>query len=492
MSVTQLTQLAPADVWRNRIYSGGWKTGGAGTIPVTEKATGAEMGSIGCASAADVSAAAAIATEAQRAWAATPGPQRGDVLREVARLLEVHKEEIAVQIVRETGSIRPKGQLEVKLAIREILEAAALGSQPTGMITTSDVKERHSVARRTPMGVVGVITPWNSPFILAARAIAPALATGNAVLLKPDPQSPVSGGVLYARLFEAAGLPEGLFHVLPGAAETGDALVRDPLVNMISFTGSTRVGQAIGAVAGGLLKRASLELGGKNPYIVLDDVNVEAAASAGAWGSFLHQGQVCMSAGRHLVHERIADAYIESLVRRAKALSVGDPFKGNVHLGPIINERQAENVDRIVAESVSKGAKLLAGGTRDGLFFNPTVLVDVAPGMPAFEEEIFGPVAAVTVFKNDDEAVTLANQNRYGLVAAVACSDLRRARRIADRLHAGIVHINDQTVMHEVFGPMGGLGLSGNGHNYSTLTNIDQFTEWQWVTSRDELPAYPF
>src|SRR5260370_290166 len=215
-----MTELAPADVWRNKIYSGGWKTGGAGTIPVTEKATGAEMGSIGCASAADGSAARAIATDAQRAWAP-----------------------------------------------------------------------------------------------------APALATGNAVLLKPDPQTPVSGGVLYARLFEAAGLPEGLFHVLPGGAETGDALVRDPLVNMISFTGSTRVGQEIGAVAGGLLKRASLELGGKNPYIVLDDVDVEAAASAGAWGSFLHQGQVCMSAGRHLVHESIADAYIESLVRRTRALS---------------------------------------------------------------------------------------------------------------------------------------------------------------------------
>jgi len=487
-----VTELAPADVWRNKIYSGGWKTGGAGTIPVTEKATGAEMAAIGCASAADVSAAAAIAADAQRAWAATPGPQRGDVLREVARLLEVHKEEIAIQIVRETGSIRPKGQLEVKLAIREILEAAALGSQPSGMITTSDVKERHSVARRIPIGVVGVITPWNSPFILAARAIAPALATGNAVLLKPDPQSPVSGGVLYARLFEAAGLPEGLFHVLPGGAETGDALVRDPLVKMISFTGSTRVGQAIGAVAGSLLKRTSLELGGKNPYIVLDDVDVEAAASAGAWGSFLHQGQVCMSAGRHLVHESIADAYIESLVRRASALSVGDPFKGNFHLGPIINERQAANVDRIVEESASKGAKVLAGGTRDGLFYKPTVMVDVAPGMPAFEEEIFGPVAAVTVFKNDDQAVSLANQNRYGLVAAVASSDSRRAQRIADRLHAGIIHINDQTVNHEVFGPMGGLGLSGNGHNYSTLTNMDQFTEWQWVTSRDELPAYPF
>jgi benzaldehyde dehydrogenase (NAD) len=486
------TQLAPEDVWRDKIYSGGWKTGGAGTIPVTEKATGAVLGEIGCASAADVSAAAAFAADAQNAWAATPGPQRGDVLREVARLLQVHREEIALQIVRETGSIRQKGQMEVQMAIREILEAAALGSQPSGMITASDVKGRHSVARRIPLGVVGVITPWNSPFILAARAIAPALATGNAVLLKPDPQSSVSGGVLYARLFDAAGLPEGLLHVLPGGAETGDALVRDPLVNMISFTGSTRVGQAIGAVAGGLLKRANLELGGKNPYIVLDDVDIEAAASAGAWGSYLHQGQVCMAVGRHLVHERIAEAYVESLVRKTEALQVGDPFKGHVHLGPIVNERQAENVDRIIADSVSKGAKILAGGSRDGLFFKPTVMVDVAPGMPVFEEEIFGPVAAVTVFRNDDEAVRLANQTHYGLVAAVASADLRRAQRIADRLHAGIVHINDQTIMHEVFGPMGGLGLSGNGQNYSTLTNADQFTEWQWVTSRDSLPAYPF
>jgi benzaldehyde dehydrogenase (NAD) len=486
-----VTELAPADVWRNKIYSGGWRAAGGGTIPVTEKATGEGMGSIGRASAADVSAAA-IAADAQRAWAATPGPQRGDVLREVVRLLQIHGDEIARQIIRETGSIRPKGHLEVKLAIREILEGAALASQPTGFITTSDMKGRHSVARRIPMGVVGVITPWNSPFILAARAIAPALATGNAVLLKPDPQSSISGGVLYAQLFEAAGLPEGLFHVLPGGAETGDALVRDPLINMISFTGSTRVGQQIGAVAGGLLKRANLELGGKNPYIVLDDIDVEAAASAGAWGSFLHQGQVCMSAGRHLVQESIADAYIESLVQRTRALTVGDPFKGDFHLGPIVNERQAANVDRIIADSASKGAKILAGGSRDGLFFKPTVMVDVAPGMAAFEEEIFGPVAAVTVFKDDDEAVKLANQNRYGLVAAVASSDMRRAQRIADRLHAGIIHINDQTVMHEVFGPMGGLGLSGNGHNYSTLTNADQFTEWQWVTSRESLPVYPF
>jgi benzaldehyde dehydrogenase (NAD) len=165
---------------------------------------------------------------------------------------------------------------------------------------------------------------------------------------------------------------------------------------------------------------------------------------------------------------------------------------GDFHLGPIINERQAANVDRIVADSLRKGARILAGGSRDGVFFKPTVMVDVAPGMPAFDEEIFGPVAAVTVFKDDDEAVALANRNRYGLVAAVASSDLRRAQRIADRLHAGIVHINDQTVMHEVFAPMGGFGMSGNGHNHSTLTNADQFTEWHRLTSREDLPAYRF
>jgi benzaldehyde dehydrogenase (NAD) len=394
--------------------------------------------------------------------------------------------------VRETGSIRAKGHAEVRLTAREILESATLASQPTGYITASESAVRHSVARRVPLGVVGVITPWNSPFLLASRAIAPALATGNAVLLKPDPQSPVCGGAFFAQLFEAAGLPQGLLHVLPGGAETGDALVKDPNVAMISFTGSTKVGRSIGASAGGLLKRVSLELGGNNAFIVLDDVDIEAAASAGAWASFFHQGQICFTAGRHLIHERIAEAYIEALVRHGRALKVGNPFTSEVHLGPLINERQAANVDRVIAATTTKGAKLKLGGTREGVFFQPTVLTQVTPGMAAFDEEIFGPVAPVTTFASDDEAVNLSNQTDYGLAASILSADVPRAQRIADRLHCGIIHINDQTILHEIYGPIGGHGVSGNGYSYSSLTNADQFTEWQWVTSQAKIASYPF
>ncbi|AWV05644.1 benzaldehyde dehydrogenase (plasmid) [Burkholderia sp. JP2-270] len=361
-------QLAPASLWSKKIYSGGWREAVHGTIVVTEKATGEPLGQIGIASADDVAAAAESAEIAQREWATLPGPHRGDILRKVSRLILKHSEEISLQIVRETGSIQPKGQWEVHMTSREILEAAALGSQPQGIVAASAVTGRHIIARRIPVGLVGVITPWNSPFLLAARAVAPALAMGNAVILKPDPQTPICGGAMFAQLFEEAGLPRNLLHVMPGGAETGEALVRHPLVHMISFTGSTRVGREIGSIAGGLLKRVSLELGGNNPYIVLDDADIEAAASAGAWGSFFHQGQICLTAGRHLVHERIAEAYTSALVRRAQALRVGDPFKDNVSLGPIVNERQAANAQRIVADSQSQGANICAGGSRDGLF----------------------------------------------------------------------------------------------------------------------------
>jgi benzaldehyde dehydrogenase (NAD) len=484
--------LTPTDIWSAKIYSNGWRDPGLGTEEVTEKATGATLGEIGIASPEDVSVAAATAREAQKEWAKTPGPRRGDVLREFSRLMLVHANELADQIVRETGSIRAKAQWEVHMSAREILEAGALGSQPLGVLTASAEAGRQSIARRIPVGVIGVITPWNSPFILGSRAIGPALAMGNAVILKPDSQTPVAGGVSFARLLEEAGLPPGLFHVLPGGAETGAALVKEPLVDMISFTGSTRVGRQIGSIAGGQLKRVSLELGGNNPYIVLDDADIEVAASAGAWGAFFHQGQICLTAGRHLVHERIAGAYAEALARKAKALVVGDPFDEKVQVGPIINERQAANVDRIVADTLVKGAKVLTGGSRNGLFFEPTVLTGVRPGMAAFDEEIFGPVAPITTFRTDDEAVELANTSEYGLAAAVASADLARAQRVADRLHSGVIHINDQTVLHEVFGPIGGVGASGNGFNHSTLTNADQFSEWQWITTRSHIPAYPF
>ena len=490
--MTKATLLAPAGIWSGKIYSSGWQKPRLGTVDVTEKATGKTIDEIGIASAEDVAAAAAAARRAQKDWAKISGPKRGDVLREFSRLLLAHVDEIADQLVAETGSIRAKAQWEVQVSAREFLEAAGLGSQPQGYVTATMEGGYQSIARRVPLGVIGIITPWNSPFILGSRAIGPALAMGNAVILKPDVQSPIVGGVVFARLLEEAGLPDGLFHVLPGGAETGAALVREPLINMISFTGSTRVGREVGSVASGLLKRVSLELGGNNPYIVLDDADIEAAASAGAWGSFFHQGQICLTAGRHLVHESVADAYTEALVRKAKALVVGNPMDDKVQIGPIVNERQAANVDRIIAQTTAKGAKVLTGGTRDALFFEPTVITGVKPGMAAFDEEIFGPVAPVTTFSTDEEAIELANATAYGLSSAVVTPDIARAQRIADGLHAGVVHINNQTVVHGVYGPIGGVGTSGNGFGHGTVSNADQFSEWQWITTRTELPAYPF
>jgi benzaldehyde dehydrogenase (NAD) len=490
--MTTETLLTPAEVWSGKIYSKGWKQPGLGTVDVIEKATGAKLGETGIASPEDIAAAGATARVAQKKWAKVPGPKRGDVLREFSRLMLAHSQEIADHLVRETGAIRAKAQWEVQVTSREFLEAAALASQPRGVVTATLEAGLQSIARRIPLGVIGIITPWNSPIILAARAIGPALAMGNAVVLKPDVQSPIVGGVVFARLLEKAGLPEGVFHVLPGAAETGAALVKEPCIDMVSFTGSTRAGRQVGAVASGLLKRVSLELGGNNPYIVLDDVDIEAAASAGAWAAFFHQGQICLTGGRHLVHERVADAYVAALVRKAKALVVGNPVDEKVQVGPIVNERQAANVERIVAATVAKGATVLTGGSRKGLFFEPTVITGVKPGMAAFDEERFGPVAVITTFRSDEEAVALANATDYGLVAAVVSPDLARAQHIADGLHSGAIHINDQTVVHGVYGPIGGVGASGNGFGHGTVSNADQFSEWQWITTRSQIPAYPF
>ena len=490
--MTPTEDIAPQVLWQRNIYSDGWKPGGLGVQKVTEKANGEVLGEIGLASTDDVSAASAQALKAQTDWARLSGPARGDVLRRFAELVLKHENEIARWLVRESGSIAGKGHWEAQMAAREVLEAAALGSQPSGMVLASADSARQSVARRMPIGVIGVITPWNSPFLLACRALGPALVMGNAVVLKPDSQTAICGGVLLAALFEAAGLPRGVLHVVPGGVETGEALVKDPRVRMISFTGSTRAGRRVGSLAGEQIKRVSLELGGNNALIIMADADLDRASSAGAWGAFFHQGQICLTAGRHLVHESVAEGYTRRLVERAEKIVVGDPFRGEVHLGPIINERQAANVDRIIADSVAQGAKLVTGGTRDGLFYRPTVLTDVRVGMPLFEEEIFGPVAPITTFRSDEEAIELANRTAYGLVGAVISRDEAHARRIADRLHVGIVHINDQTVLHEVYGPIGGIGASGNGWNYGAGVNADQFTEWQWLTTRSEVPIYPF
>jgi benzaldehyde dehydrogenase (NAD) len=487
-----MTGLLEQTEWEGRIYSGGWTEGSGGRLEVSDKATDEVLAVVGAASPADVRRAAEVARDAQPEWALTPGKERAGVLRRAAALLGERAEEVTSWIVRETGSIGPKAGWELEYAIERLHATAALCIQPYGELVAPAERGQTSIAQRLPVGVVGQITPWNAPLALALRALAPALALGNAVVLKPDPQTPICGGLLLASILEQAGLPEGLVHVLPGGAETGEAIVTDPLVAMVTFTGSSRVGRRVGQLAGGALKKVSLELGGNNAIIVLDDADVEAASSAGSFGSFFHQGQICMTAGRHIVHEPVADAYREALARRARALPVGNPHTDEVAIGPMINDRQLERVERIVDETTAAGARILAGGTRDGRYYPATVLDAVAPDTPAFTEEIFGPVAPITTFASEEEAIELANRTEYGLVAAIQTGNPARGLALARRLHAGMIHINDQTIADEPNAPLGGVGASGNGGRFGSMAEWDEFTHWQWVTIRDTPKTYPF
>jgi benzaldehyde dehydrogenase (NAD) len=478
-------------IWSGKVFSAGWQQASGGDAAVIEPATGAEIGRVGIASPADIAAAATAAAAAQPAWAALPYTERAAILRRAGDIWKANAEEIEGWSIREGGKIVPAAQFETHVATEEVYEAATLPSRPYGELLPSE-SPHLSWAERVPVGVVGVISPFNFPQILAIRSVAPALALGNAVVLKPDPRTAVCGGVVLARVFEEAGLPEGLLHVLPGGPDTGEALITHPLVRVISFTGSTAVGRHIGALAGQHLKRIHLELGGNSALIVLDDADLDKAASAGAWGSFLHQGQICMTTGRHLVHEAVYDDYVSRLAAKADHLPVGDPATGQVALGPIIDERQRDKIHGLVTASVDAGARLAAGGTYEGLFYQPTVLADVAPAMPAYANEVFGPVAPVIRFSTADEAAKLAADTEYGLSLGILTGDVMRGLDLARRIPTGIVHINDQTVDDSPNTPFGGILASGTGARFGGTANIDAFTDTRWVTVRGEIAPYPF
>lgn len=469
-----------------------WRPGTGAPIEDREPATGQLITTVVGSTPDDVARAAARAAEAQPAWAATNYQERARILRRAAEIYEANRDEFGVWTQRETGASHGKMHHESGFAYQEILNAATLPSRAYGSLMPSAVAGRLSMVRRVPAGVIGAITPWNSPSVLGMRVVGPAIALGNAVVLKPDPQTPVIGGAMFEAVFREAGLPEGVLQVVVGGADVGEALVTDPAIDVVSFTGSTAVGRRVGQLAGGLLKKVSLELGGNNAFIVLDDADLDAAVAAGAFSSFQFQGQVCFAAGRHLVQERLVDAYTERMTATARRLRTGDPYREDVQLGPIVNERQVARVAGIVERTIAGGAQATVGATHEGLFYQPTVLTGVTTDLPAWTDEIFGPVAPIVSFGSDDEAIELANGSAYGLVASIYTRSLGRGLAIADRLRTGMVHINDGTLNDEAIVPFGGMGESGNGGRYGGEASLDTFTDWQWVTVRDEPPTFPF
>lgn len=477
--------------WDGMLYREGWSAGSGGVIPVVEPSTGAVIATTSMATPDEMMSAATRAARAQRDWAAESPSTRATIAREAGNFFLRHAPELIEWVQRETGAIRAKAELEITIAANECFDAAALPHHPHGEVLTSD--EPHwSFARRQPAGVVGVISPFNFPLILSIRSVAPALALGNSVILKPDPRTPVSGGYMIMRAFEEAGLPPGTLQLLPGGPEAGSALTEAPEVRVVSFTGSTAAGRKVGEACGRNLKRAHLELGGNNALIVLPGADLERAAAAGAFGSFLHQGQICMTTGRHLVHESIYEEYVHRLAANARALRVGDPWTTEAQLGPVIDGGQRDRILGLVRASEAAGATIVAGGAAEELFVRPTVLSGVGAENPAWTEEIFGPVAPVRPFSTLDEAVQLVHESAYGLAVGIL-GDVGLAMTVADQVRSGKIHINEQTVADESNAPFGGVGHSGTGARFGGYTaNIDAFTETQWLTVRSMIAPSPF
>ncbi len=450
------------------------------------------FGLAGLAGAADADVAVAAALPAQRAWSERTYAERAGLLRTAAAVLADGAKEWRELIMRETGCIAGKADYEIAAAGSELTEAAALASRATGEVLPSGHAGRFSLSERIPLGLVGVITPWNFPLVLGMRVIAPALALGNAVLVKPSPETPYSGGLAIAGLFAAAGAPPGILQVLPGDAEAGERLVSHPDVAMIHFTGSTTVGRRIAQAAAGQLKKVSLELGGNNALLVLDDADIEQATMIGAWSAFHYQGQTCITAGRHIVHRAVAGAYLSGLAARAEAITVGNTVTEEVGLGPMINTRQLERARQMLTEAVGAGARVVAGGTAEGPYFRPTVVADVSPSSRLWTEEIFAPIAPVLVVDDDDTAVRIANDTPYGLVDSVLTADLARGMRVARRLRAGMVHVNDATPQDEALAPFGGMGASGLGGRSGGDANLEEFTQRRWLTVAPGPVHYPY
>lgn len=488
MSVTE--SLLPAELWNEHLFTGEWQVGPLPISAVVEPASGIILGHVANANAQVVASSSKAASDAQREWYALPHTERSKVLRSAARQCEAHYEEIVDWLIRESGSTRAKALYETTLTIQVLHESAALPAHSQGEVLPS-TSGRLSLARRRPLGVIGVISPFNFPLYLAMRAVAPALAVGNGVVLKPDPRTAVSGGFSIARIFDLAGLPKGLLHVLPGGAEAGAALTADPHIAMIQFTGSTAAGRKVGEAAGRHLKKVSLELGGKNSLIILDDADLDLAIANATWGTYIHQGQICMAVGRILVQRGLYDQFLARLVAKARSLTVGDPGQGDFDLGPLINAQQRDHAFGLVQAAQQAGARIEAGGGYDGLFFQATVLSGVTRENPIFQEEVFGPVAVVIPFDSDEDAVRLANDTDFGLSGAVISSNVGRALKVGEQLRVGLLHINDQTANDDVVNPFGGVGASGNGTSIGGPANWEEFTQWQWLTVKGEAPLYP-
>jgi acyl-CoA reductase-like NAD-dependent aldehyde dehydrogenase len=466
-----------------------------GTFEDLDPYTGEVVAEVPAGGADEAREAVERAAAAFPGWAESLPAQRQAIFLEAAAVLEGRRDEVVDLLARETGCTFGFALFQIGFVPGLLRQAAALAYAPVGTVIPSDHPGTLALGLRRPAGVVAAIAPWNAALILSARSIAAPLALGNAVVLKPSEWSPIVGGTIWSEIFAEAGLPEGVLGVVthaPGAAgPIGDVFTSHPAVRRINFTGSTRTGRLLAEAAGRNLKRVVLELGGYNPLLVLADADLQYAVDATAFGAFLHQGQICMSARKVIVERSIADEFTSRLAAKTAGLKAGSPAEPDTIVGPLITADALATVKRRVDDAVARGARVLAGGEAVGPCFQATVLADVPDDSELAREETFGPVLAVEVVGSADEAVERANATSYGLSAGIITSDPDRGFALAQRLESGIVHVNDQPVADEPQMPFGGVKDSGWGR-FGGQAVIDEFTELRWITVQSGTHPFPF
>ncbi len=468
---------------------------GGGTFEDLDPFTGEAVARVAAGTRADAARAVSAAADAFPAWSQSSPEERQQIFLKAAEILERRGDEVVQLLASETGCTSGFAAFQLHFVSGLLRQGAAIPYQPAGQVIPSDSPGRLALGIRRPVGVVGAIATWNAALIISARSIAAPLALGNTVVLKPSELSPIAGGLLWGEIFTEAGLPAGVLnvvtHALGEAAPVGDELVENPAVRRINFTGSTETGRHLAEAAGRQLKRVVLELGGQNPLIVLADAELDYAVDAAAFGAFLHQGQICMSARRIIVERGIADEFSARLAEKTAGLKTGDPRQPDTIIGPLITESALGLVKDRVAEAVAKGARVLAGGEAVGPCFQATLIADVPEDSELARKETFGPVAALEIVDGPEDAVARANATSYGLSAGIITSDPDRGFALAQLLESGIVHVNDQPVADEPQMPFGGVKDSGYGR-FGGQAVLDEFTELRWITVQSGTHTYPF
>ncbi|MFJ4964866.1 aldehyde dehydrogenase family protein [Streptomyces sp. NPDC088729] len=477
----------------HQYIDGEWCSGGGSwDIIDFNPFNGEKLAAITVATAREVDRAYRAAERAQREWAATNPYERRAVLERALRITGERTEQIVEAIVEELGGTRPRAEYEVRAAEEFLREAVRQALRPAGRLLPSVTDGKENRLYRLPVGVVGVISAFNFPFLVTMKSVAPALVLGNAVVVKPHQAAPVVGGGLVAKIFEEAGLPAGLLNiVITDSAEIGDAFIDHPVPKVISFTGSDRVGRHVAATAAGLFKRTVLELSGNSALVVLEDADVDYAVRAALFSRFLHQGQVSMAANRILVDRSIAAEFTGLFTAEVAALEAGDPRDPRTRIGPVVNAFQADALAALVDRAIADGARALVRGRTRGNVVEPTVLAGLAPDSPLLDQEILGPVALLMTFDGEEEAVRLVNDSPYGLSGAVHTRDTERGVRFARRITGGMFHVNDSTIHDEPLVAFGGEKLSGVGRLNGEAA-VEAFTTQKWMSIQHGRTVFPF